>query len=146
MHLFSINCILCTLTHVLIRVLKSSFLYLLLQVFLEFSGLFYCSVINVLYAAGFLAPTCYILPHQLFHVNNFFQKINFNLLYPVPACLCITLYARNTCLHRQKSIKKHTVKCTVLTEKEGFEPSRRYQRPTPFPGEPLLPLGYFCLY
>ena len=29
------------------------------------------------------------------------------------------------------------------TEKEGFEPSRRYQRPTPFPGEPLQPLGYF---
>ena len=28
--------------------------------------------------------------------------------------------------------------------KEGFEPSRRYQRPTPFPGEPLQPLGYFC--
>ena len=25
------------------------------------------------------------------------------------------------------------------TEKEGFEPSRRYQRPTPFPGEPLRP-------
>ena len=24
-------------------------------------------------------------------------------------------------------------------EKEGFEPSRRYQRPTPFPGEPLRP-------
>ena len=29
-------------------------------------------------------------------------------------------------------------------QKEGFEPSRRYQRPTPFPGEPLQPLGYFC--
>ena len=24
-------------------------------------------------------------------------------------------------------------------EKEGFEPSRRYKRPTPFPGEPLRP-------
>ncbi len=30
-----------------------------------------------------------------------------------------------------------------LTEKEGFEPSRRDYRPTPFPGEPLQPLGYF---
>ena len=30
-----------------------------------------------------------------------------------------------------------------FTEKEGFEPSHRYQRPTPFPGEPLQPLGYF---
>ena len=29
------------------------------------------------------------------------------------------------------------------TEKEGFEPSRRFSRPTPFPGEPLRPLGYF---
>ena len=28
-------------------------------------------------------------------------------------------------------------------EKEGFEPSRRFSRPTPFPGEPLRPLGYF---
>ena len=25
------------------------------------------------------------------------------------------------------------------TEKEGFEPSRRFSRPTPFPGEPLRP-------
>ncbi len=32
-----------------------------------------------------------------------------------------------------------------LAEKEGFEPSRRYSRPTPFPGEPLRPLGYFSL-
>ena len=30
-----------------------------------------------------------------------------------------------------------------LTEKEGVEPSRRFSRPTPFPGEPLRPLGYF---
>ena len=28
-------------------------------------------------------------------------------------------------------------------EKEGVEPSRRFSRPTPFPGEPLRPLGYF---
>ena len=32
-----------------------------------------------------------------------------------------------------------------MAEKEGFEPSRRYQRPTPFPGEPLQPLGYFSI-
>ena len=39
------------------------------------------------------------------------------------------------------------VGCTILfsrykrtnTEKEGFEPSRRFSRPTPFPGEPLRP-------
>ena len=29
------------------------------------------------------------------------------------------------------------------TEKQGFEPWRRFSRPTPFPGEPLQPLGYF---
>ncbi len=27
----------------------------------------------------------------------------------------------------------------TFTEKEGFEPSRRFSRPTPFPGEPLRP-------
>ena len=32
-----------------------------------------------------------------------------------------------------------------MAEKEGFEPSRRYSRPTPFPGEPLQPLGYFSI-
>ena len=32
---------------------------------------------------------------------------------------------------------------TKNTEKEGFEPSHRFHRPTPFPGEPLQPLGYF---
>ena len=29
------------------------------------------------------------------------------------------------------------------TEKEGFEPSRRYKRPTPLAGAPLQPLEYF---
>ena len=29
------------------------------------------------------------------------------------------------------------------TEKEGFEPSRRYSRPTPLAGAPLQPLEYF---
>ena len=33
-----------------------------------------------------------------------------------------------------------------MAEKEGFEPSRRYSRPTPFPGEPLQPLGYFSMW
>ena len=30
-----------------------------------------------------------------------------------------------------------------MAEKVGFEPTRRYSRPTRFPGEPLQPLGYF---
>ena len=32
-----------------------------------------------------------------------------------------------------------------MAEKEGFEPSRRYTRPTPLAGEPLRPLGYFSI-
>ena len=31
----------------------------------------------------------------------------------------------------------------ILTEKEGVEPSRRFSRPTPFPGEPLRPAWVF---
>ena len=30
-----------------------------------------------------------------------------------------------------------------LAEKEGFEPSRAFDTPTPLAGEPLRPLGYF---
>ena len=33
----------------------------------------------------------------------------------------------------------------ILAEKEGFEPSLRYQRTTPLAGEPLRPLGYFSM-
>ena len=41
---------------------------------------------------------------------------------------------------------KNFFKFSILaksTEKQGFEPWRRFSRPTPFPGEPLQPLGYF---
>ena len=34
----------------------------------------------------------------------------------------------------------------IMTEKEGFEPSHRYQRPAPFPGVSLQPLGYFSIW
>ncbi len=32
-----------------------------------------------------------------------------------------------------------------LAQKEGFEPSRAFYTPTPLAGEPLRPLGYFCM-
>ena len=32
-----------------------------------------------------------------------------------------------------------------MAQKEGFEPSRRLPQPTPLAGEPLRPLGYFCM-
>ena len=32
-----------------------------------------------------------------------------------------------------------------LAQKEGFEPSRPFTDPTPLAGEPLRPLGYFCI-
>ena len=33
----------------------------------------------------------------------------------------------------------------IMAQKEGFEPSRRLPQPTPLAGEPLRPLGYFCM-
>ncbi len=32
-----------------------------------------------------------------------------------------------------------------MAQKEGFEPSRVFYAPTPLAGEPLRPLGYFCM-
>ena len=34
----------------------------------------------------------------------------------------------------------------ILAEKERFELSRRYSRPTPLAGAPLRPLEYFSMY
>ncbi len=43
--------------------------------------------------------------------------------------------------------QKDTVWCPfVLAEKERFELSRRYSRPTPLAGAPLRPLEYFSVY
>ena len=42
-----------------------------------------------------------------------------------------------------KAKRRHTKWCVFfLAEWEGFEPSRRFWRPTPLAGEPLRPLGY----
>ncbi len=49
-------------------------------------------------------------------------------------------------LHRKAFVKTKTeplARFFVFTEKEGFEPSRRYKRPTPLAGAPLRPLEYF---
>ena len=49
-------------------------------------------------------------------------------------------------LHRFTFYKKEAPPigdASFFTEKEGFEPSRRYSRPTPLAGAPLRPLEYF---
>ena len=35
---------------------------------------------------------------------------------------------------------------SALAQKEGFEPSHRLSQSTPLAGEPLRPLGYFCMW
>ena len=42
--------------------------------------------------------------------------------------------------------KAHLAVCFSLAEKERFELSRRYSRPTPLAGAPLRPLEYFSVY
>ena len=43
--------------------------------------------------------------------------------------------------------EKHTFRCAFfLAEKERFELSRRYTRPTPLAGAPLRPLEYFSIF
>ena len=46
----------------------------------------------------------------------------------------------------QKEKRKECHWHSRLAEKEGFEPSRRYSRPTPLAGAPLRPLEYFSVY
>ena len=42
-------------------------------------------------------------------------------------------------------VKRAHLKCALfMAQKEGFEPSRAFDTPTPLAGEPLRPLGYFC--
>ena len=47
---------------------------------------------------------------------------------------------------RQKENPTLTGRVLFLAEKERFELSRRYSRPTPLAGAPLRPLEYFSLY
>ena len=68
-----------------------------LKILLEFSGLFYCSVVKVLLT--FCASACYIIPRLVLFVNSFFTFFSKKLLFIVTS--------KN------------------VTEKEGFEPSRR---------------------
>ena len=57
-----------------------------------------------------------------------------SLIWNFQGCIAVHL-SRFSCF-----LPKTFVFCA---EKEGVEPSRRFSRPTPFPGEPLRPLGYF---
>ena len=44
----------------------------------------------------------------------------------------------------KKTLKPYGYR-VFLAQKEGFEPSRAFYTPTPLAGEPLRPLGYFCM-
>ena len=45
----------------------------------------------------------------------------------------------------QNKRSSEKIRASFLAQKEGFEPSRRLPQPTPLAGEPLRPLGYFCM-
>ena len=46
---------------------------------------------------------------------------------------------------KEKAVNNFSFLEQFLAEKEGFEPSRRYSRPTPLAGAPLRPLEYFSM-
>ena len=48
-------------------------------------------------------------------------------------------------LQKRKKKKSLKLKDFLLAQKVGFEPTRRLPQPTPLAGEPLRPLGYFCM-
>ena len=71
------------------------------------------------------------------------SKLPVQSFHPSPGCW--TLQKFQGCLYCLIFDFQGSRLISQPAQKEGFEPSRRYQRPTPFPGEPLQPLGYFCL-
>ena len=79
-----------------------------------------------------------------FTVCLYFRTLRNSLLVPHPFG-CRTLQKFQGCLYCLIFDFQGSRLISQPAQKEGFEPSRRYQRPTPFPGEPLQPLGYFCL-
>ena len=63
-------------------------------------------------------------------------------------CIFLLVYLSSsdlTILSKAACFVKHFFQVFFKSEaeKEGFEPSRRYSRPAPFPGVSLQPLGYF---
>ncbi len=47
--------------------------------------------------------------------------------------------------NKKEQSKLKSSDCSLMAEKEGFEPSLRLSHTTPLAGEPLRPLGYFSL-
>ena len=103
---------------------------------------------------AFPAATDVILTDVVWLVKHFFNffKFLFSKLFAVsaavfiltPFCLFVNtfLFLFLKFLSVNYQLPFQSVKGT---EKEGFEPSRRYKRPTPLAGAPLQPLEYFSL-
>ena len=86
--------------------------------------------------------TCFALS-VLFHPHPISSKRESSAPSTIPALLIANLEFSG--LHCCSFVKVHCLSSSKkkIAEKEGVEPSRRFSRPTPFPGEPLRPLGYF---
>ena len=69
-------------------------------------------------------------------------------LHPPPAAVAFVALAgaRVQIFSDPSTQKAHLSVCFALAEKERFELSRRYNRPTPLAGAPLRPLEYFSVY
>ena len=94
----------------------------------------------------FFAVPCgnsFILPQRSAFVNSFFC-----FFLPVDLTGIFSVFYRRFTLKAEIKIRKRLAANPQIyllqrTEKEGFEPSRRYKRPTPLAGAPLQPLEYF---
>ena len=90
-----------------------------------------------LFAALSCRTTFYILSCIFFVVNHFFIYF-FLASKPQEIYIISSRYLNvNTYFHQFSTYN--------VTEKEGFEPSRRYKRPIPLAGAPLQPLEYFSV-
>ena len=109
MHLFPINCILCIFTHVLIKMLKNSFLYNI-GIFQNFQGCFTVQLSMYCYRLVFL----FMLPLSS-------TSIYYYTTFATP---CQYLFFTFFNIFLNLSLSKE-ISNSVATEKEGFEPSRR---------------------
>lgn len=112
-----------------------------------FEDVFYCSVVKFLCCLS--SEATLTIYHNYFCLSTtFFISL---LLSHATACLYYHSFLR---LSTAFFISFHRISPALFlflnaflhseqTEKEGFEPSRRYKRPTPLAGAPLQPLEYF---
>ena len=104
--------------------------------------MFHCLVIKVCCVC--LSDSSFILSHLKSFVKYFFQLFSNSFL--MNFCLADSLF---TLSHPQAFVNKffHFFEKFIffkkITEKEGFEPSRRVNDLLPFQGSPFGQLGYF---